>query len=89
MNDTLNVQIQRGTISELKFSESFDIVLANINKNVLMAEMKQYAWHLVPGGVLLISGFMKRTFRICLRLLKTSASVSSHEVREKHGLPCC
>jgi len=57
VNDASNIHIQRGNIGDLKFSESFDIVLANINKNVLMAEMEQYAWHLVPGGLLLISGF--------------------------------
>jgi ribosomal protein L11 methyltransferase len=57
VNGATNIHIQRGTIADMKFSESFDIILANINKNVLMAEMEQYAWHLAPGGVLLISGF--------------------------------
>ena len=57
VNGATNIHIQRGTIADMKFSESFDIVLANINKNVLMAEMEQYAQHLVPGGLLLISGF--------------------------------
>ncbi|HMJ69348.1 MAG TPA: 50S ribosomal protein L11 methyltransferase [Cyclobacteriaceae bacterium] len=57
VNDTPNVHIQQGSIGDLKFSESFDIVLANINKNVLIAEMEQYAWHLKPGGNLMISGF--------------------------------
>lgn len=57
VNDCPNIHIQQGTISDLKFSESFDIVLANINKNVLLAEMRQYAAHLKPGGHLLISGF--------------------------------
>jgi ribosomal protein L11 methyltransferase len=57
VNGAPNIHIQRGTIGDLKFSQSFDIVLANINKNVLLDEMEQYAWHLVPGGLLLISGF--------------------------------
>jgi ribosomal protein L11 methyltransferase len=57
VNGAPNIHIQRGTISELMFSQSFDIVLANINKNVLLDEMEQYAWHLVSGGLLLISGF--------------------------------
>lgn len=57
VNKTPNIRIQQGSISDLKFSESFDIVLANINKNVLLAEMEQYAWHLRSGGHLLISGF--------------------------------
>jgi ribosomal protein L11 methyltransferase len=57
VNHASNIHIQRGTIADMKFSENFDIVLANINKNVLIAEMEQYAWHLVSGGMLLISGF--------------------------------
>lgn len=57
VNNTPNIRIQQGSIRDLKFSESFDVVLANINKNVLIEEMEQYAWHLKPGGHLLISGF--------------------------------
>lgn len=57
VNGVSNVHIQRGTIADMKFSEPFDIILANINKNVLIAEMEQYANQLVRGGVLLISGF--------------------------------
>lgn len=57
VNNTPNIRIQQGAIGDLKFSESFDIVLANINKNVLIAEMEQYAGHLKPAGNLLISGF--------------------------------
>ncbi len=54
------VHVQQGSIQDMKFSAPFDIVLANINKNVLLAEMEQYARHLLPGGHLLISGFYTR-----------------------------
>ena len=60
VNDAPNIRIQQGTIADMRFSESFDIVLANINKNVLLAEVEQYASHLVPGGLLLISGFFMK-----------------------------
>jgi ribosomal protein L11 methyltransferase len=35
----------------------FDIVLANINKNVLLDEIKLYQKFLTTGGLLLLSGF--------------------------------
>lgn len=35
----------------------FDIILANINKNVLLAQMALYASALAPNGLLLLSGF--------------------------------
>ncbi|MEN9742477.1 MAG: hypothetical protein RLZZ65_282 [Bacteroidota bacterium] len=38
-------------------AEPFDIILANINKNVLLAQISQYAEVLKPGGLLLLSGF--------------------------------
>lgn len=57
VNGATNIDIRQGTIADMRFSESFDIVLANINKNVLLVEMQQYAAHLVDGGHLLISGF--------------------------------
>ena len=36
----------------------FDIVLANINRNVLLADMKAYAATLSHGGELIMSGFL-------------------------------
>ena len=36
---------------------SYDLLLANINRNVLLADMPAYARVLRPGGILLMSGF--------------------------------
>jgi ribosomal protein L11 methyltransferase len=46
-----------GTIREVTPSGPFDIVLANINKNVLLDEMEIYSDLLVSEGYLLLSGF--------------------------------
>ncbi len=35
----------------------FDIILANINRNILLDQMDRYAWVLKPGGELYLSGF--------------------------------
>jgi ribosomal protein L11 methyltransferase len=37
--------------------EQFDIILANINRNILLDQMDRYAWVLKPGGKLFLSGF--------------------------------
>jgi ribosomal protein L11 methyltransferase len=39
--------------------EQFDLILANINKNVLLADMKQYCEVLVSGGQIIFSGFFE------------------------------
>ena len=56
-NRCFNINIRQGTIREFTWTEKFDIVLANINKNVLLDEMEVYAQTLKKGGALLLSGF--------------------------------
>ena len=56
-NHCPNIHLQQGKIDELKFQGMFDIILANINKNVLLAELKAYSKFLLPAGQLLLSGF--------------------------------
>ncbi|MDH4058263.1 MAG: 50S ribosomal protein L11 methyltransferase [Cyclobacteriaceae bacterium] len=56
-NHCENIHIQLGKISEVKLEGTFDIILANINKNILLAEMEIYSSFLLSGGQLLLSGF--------------------------------
>ncbi len=56
-NQCPNIHLYQGKISEMKFTGKFDVILANINKNVLLAEMKSYADYLSVTGQLLLSGF--------------------------------
>jgi ribosomal protein L11 methyltransferase len=56
-NQCKNIHIQLGKIYEVKLEGKFDIILANINKNILLSEMETYASYLQPGGQLLLSGF--------------------------------
>ena len=57
LNECDNIQIRRGTIRDFSWPDPFDIILANINRNILLEEMPFYANALVPGGTLLLSGF--------------------------------
>ncbi len=58
INQCRNVRIQQGKITEVELDGKFDIILANINKNVLLAEMEIYSSFLRAGGLLLLSGFL-------------------------------
>jgi ribosomal protein L11 methyltransferase len=60
MNGCKNISIRQGKISDLTFETDMDLILANINKNILMQEMHQYAAYLRPSGLLLLSGFYKQ-----------------------------
>jgi len=53
----LNIKMSLGTIREVNPKGKFDIILANINKNVLLDEMSIYVDLLASKGHLLLSGF--------------------------------
>ncbi len=58
LNKCQKCTIQKGSIAEVVLNNTpYDIVIANINKNILLSEMGQYANHLSENGNLLLSGF--------------------------------
>lgn len=57
LNHCNNIHHRLGKLADLNFPGSFDIILANINKNVLLEEIPLYAAYLAPDGLLLLSGF--------------------------------
>ena len=67
LNQCRNINIQQGTIEQVKLSGKFDIILANINKNVLLKEINIYSRYLNAGGQLLLSGFYTQDIPDLLR----------------------
>src|SRR5690606_15656315 len=57
LNECDNITLYHGLTREQYLPQPFNIILANINKNVLMEDMDWYAQRLRPGGHLLLSGF--------------------------------
>ncbi|MBR5777539.1 MAG: 50S ribosomal protein L11 methyltransferase [Bacteroidales bacterium] len=55
-NECSNINVRLGDASALGESK-FQIVIANINRNILLRDMKYYIDVLEKGGVLLLSGF--------------------------------
>jgi ribosomal protein L11 methyltransferase len=55
-NHCQQILVIHGNASNIP-NNSFDYILANINKNVLLADMEQYYKHLSTDGRLLMSGF--------------------------------
>lgn len=61
LNNCQNINIELGTASEVyQQVDSVDILLANINKNVLLDEIPVYAKLVSKGGNLLLSGFYEK-----------------------------
>jgi ribosomal protein L11 methyltransferase len=58
MNElTAETEAFQGTISKVQEGRMFGGILANINRNILLAEIPTYVQHLEPGGWLVTSGF--------------------------------
>lgn len=57
LNRIHNMQVGLGGAELLPQTETFDVVLANINRNILLADMERYAKCLKTGGMLFLSGF--------------------------------
>ena len=77
INACKNIHLQQGKINEVTLKGKFDIILANINKNVLLSELKIYATYLNTGGQLLLSGFYVHDIP---DLLREASKISFQEV---------
>lgn len=58
LNHCTKITVEQGD-DRLLTGKTFDFIIANINKNILMSHFKTYAAALVNGGKLLISGFFE------------------------------
>ena len=58
LNDVDDIKVLHGDVNLLNH-EKFDLILANINRNVLLNDIPKYKLHLNKGGYLLMSGFYK------------------------------
>lgn len=59
LNQTANIHVALGSTGSLHHHLHFDIILANINRNVLLDEIPLYASLLVNGGNMVLSGFFE------------------------------
>lgn len=65
INDVHNIKTFCGTLDVIPSSD-FDIILANINRNVILYSLPDLKKRLNKGGILLISGFLKQDEQILL-----------------------
>jgi ribosomal protein L11 methyltransferase len=57
LNGCPQITVFQGTITDVDPATRYEVVLANINRNVLLDEIATYTTLLQPGGSLLVSGF--------------------------------
>lgn len=55
--NNVNVDVLLGDASRLNELQPADIFIANINRNIILADIFSYRKNLKPGGIMLLSGF--------------------------------
>ena len=57
LNKVTDIDVELGDAGTLQGKGPFDVVIANINRNILLNDMKQYVACMHPGSELYMSGF--------------------------------
>ena len=57
LNHIHNITVELGNANLLKGRKAFDVIIANINRNILLADLPHYAACMHPGSEIFMSGF--------------------------------
>lgn len=77
----VNITLLHGDARRLEDVSPADIFLANINRNVILADFDAYASHIVDGGTMLLSGFYESD----IPLIEARAAVYGLKLEEKRN----
>ena len=67
LNNITNISVREGDASVLPAEPMFDLLIANINRNILLQDMSHFAQVLKQGGQLLLSGFYEADVPLLVR----------------------
>lgn len=84
LNGISNITVELGDASLLNGREPFDVVIANINRNILLQDMPAYAACMKKGSELYISGFYTEDIPVLREKAKSLGMEYVHH-REKHN----
>ncbi len=70
LNKTPDIEVRLGGVDALREDDDFDIVIANINRNILLADMQHYVKCMHSGSLLFVSGFYEEDIEV----LRTEAA---------------
>ncbi|HSZ72061.1 MAG TPA: 50S ribosomal protein L11 methyltransferase [Cytophagaceae bacterium] len=91
LNSCERVKVLQGTIGTLVIADqSAEIVLANINRNILLEEMGEYARVLKKKGTLLLSGFYEEDIAVLTQKAREfGLQVTDTKLKDKWALMKC
>ncbi|MDE6654333.1 MAG: 50S ribosomal protein L11 methyltransferase [Muribaculaceae bacterium] len=82
LNNHSEITLINSDASALERLPSVDVFIANINRNVITADIDKYAAHLKSGGVMLLSGFYEHDIPVVMEAAaRYGLSAAGHEVK--------
>lgn len=69
LNNISNIQFIEGTAESIG-KKMYDVVLANINRNIILADIQKYTRAMHPKSDIILSGFLKQDVKIILNKIK-------------------
>ena len=82
-NNCSNIRVHEGDVS-LLVDQEYDTILANINRNILLADLQHYVNHLNSKGSLFLSGFYDSDFDK-IHSACSDLGLSLHAKLERHS----
>ena len=84
INNCNKVRIIEGPIGKVQSNILFDIILANINMNVILNEMRSYCHYLKTSGLMILSGFLTDDYdRINTNAINNGLNLQKKRSRNK------
>jgi ribosomal protein L11 methyltransferase len=89
INSCSRIKVELGDAHLLKGKE-FDVILANINLNILLADMETYSKSLNPGGTILFSGILSTDIETLKnKIEQTGLIYTKHKTRNDWAMVGC
>lgn len=89
LNNTDNIKVLQGDASIVThFNEKFDVIVANINRNILLHDMPMFKRVLANNGILILSGFYANDVPL-LEQKAAPLNLTLTEVKEKDEWRAC
>lgn len=82
-NGTPDIRVIMGDADSIP-ADNFDLILANINRNVLLEDIPRYAAHLAHSGILMLSGFYQQDLSVIEKSAQDAGLHLSHYKTENH-----
>lgn len=88
-NNCSHINVELGDAKLLK-GKKFDVILANINLNILLADMEIYSKSLIQGGTILFSGILTTDIETLKnKIEQTGLIYTKHKTRNDWAMVVC